>query len=433
MSDSGAKVGGLVSAPAMEKSGRGGWALWAVYLGVSWTWCIGMFLPALLWRDFSAWSFVAFALPNIVGAAAMGLVMRSPDASRVFLERHRWACLAFSAVTIAFQTFFAAWVARIMGGALGGGGGGVGSLGWVLCVAAAVVGALTGERSRRLARPVALALWVVSLAVIAVTVVREHEAGLLPDVFNERGVLPITDLAPLAAVCLLGFVLCPYLDRTFHRARIETGGASVPAFGLGFGFFFAVMIAGTLLTAPVLIWITSPAGGAGGQAVGRLLIALFAAHTLPQLVYTCWVHGAEARNRSEGFGLGAAALVVGLVVALLCGDKLVTAYGWTSETRMWANPLYGGEVAYRCFMAFYGLVFPAYIAIVAWPVGSGGRAVTRQSLTLFAAVLLLAVWFYWAGFVERRTWSVAIGVGVVVVGAVVSAVLNKSLMRKHEV
>ena len=25
---------------------------WAVYLGVSWTWCIGMFLPVLIMRDY---------------------------------------------------------------------------------------------------------------------------------------------------------------------------------------------------------------------------------------------------------------------------------------------------------------------------------------------------------------------------------------------
>ena len=30
---------------------------WAIYLGMSWTWCIGMFLPVLLIRDFGPLSF----------------------------------------------------------------------------------------------------------------------------------------------------------------------------------------------------------------------------------------------------------------------------------------------------------------------------------------------------------------------------------------
>lgn len=370
-----------------------------------------MFLPALLWRDFGYCSFLIFAVPNVVGAAALGLVMKSPEASRAFMERHRWACWGFSAVTVAFQVFFGAWVARVMGG-------GVWNLGWVLCVVATQLSG-GGARTRRATIVVGFAVWLVSLVTIGLTVVREGQAGLLPEIVEWPGALPVHELVPLAMVCVLGFGLCPYLDRTFHRARIETGAKSVRAFSLGFGFFFALMIVGTLLTAPLLLWI---AGASGGQAVGRLLIALFATHTLPQLVYTCWVHGGEAQGRSERVGLAVVGLAVGLAALLVSDDLRHRAFG--NETG-WANPLLGGEVVYRCFMAFYGLVFPAYVAIVAWPVEKGGRVIARQTVMVFVAVLLLAVWFYWAGFVERHTWQVAIGVGVVVVGAVVARVIPK--------
>src|SRR5688572_7339896 len=84
---------------------------WANYLGMSWTWCIGMFLPVLLVRQFGIAAFWVFAVPNVVGAAAMGFVLRD-GASQRLVERHRGACAAFSVVTIAFHIFFAAWMVR---------------------------------------------------------------------------------------------------------------------------------------------------------------------------------------------------------------------------------------------------------------------------------------------------------------------------------
>lgn len=53
---------------------------WAAYLACSWTWCIGMFLPVLLVRDYGVWGFVVFAVPNVVGAGAMGWVLSAASA-----------------------------------------------------------------------------------------------------------------------------------------------------------------------------------------------------------------------------------------------------------------------------------------------------------------------------------------------------------------
>src|SRR3954471_24793497 len=49
---------------------------WAAFLGASWTWCIGMFLPVLLIRDYGPSMWWAFAVPNVIGAAAMGWILR---------------------------------------------------------------------------------------------------------------------------------------------------------------------------------------------------------------------------------------------------------------------------------------------------------------------------------------------------------------------
>src|SRR6516165_1703113 len=85
---------------------------WAALLAASWTWCIGMFLPVLLVRDYGLMGWVVFAVPNVIGAAAMGWVLRDAQASRRVVGRHAEAAGLFSLGTIAFQVFFAAWMVR---------------------------------------------------------------------------------------------------------------------------------------------------------------------------------------------------------------------------------------------------------------------------------------------------------------------------------
>ena len=75
-----------------------------------------MFLPVLLVRDMGIWGWIVFAVPNVVGAAAMGWVLSRPDQSRQMVRDHLPACAAFSAVTIAFHVFFLLWfVPRLVG------------------------------------------------------------------------------------------------------------------------------------------------------------------------------------------------------------------------------------------------------------------------------------------------------------------------------
>src|SRR5580692_678947 len=85
---------------------------WAAFVACSWTWCIGMYLPVLLIRDFGPAGWFVFAIPNVIGAAAMGWVLNRPDAA-ANLSRHHWhAAVAFSVVTILFHAFFVGWLIR---------------------------------------------------------------------------------------------------------------------------------------------------------------------------------------------------------------------------------------------------------------------------------------------------------------------------------
>src|SRR5688572_9226592 len=82
----------------------------ATFLAASWTWVIGMFLPVLLVREYGVWAWVIFAIPNCVGAAAMGWTLRTPVQSRDMVDAHAVACRAFSLVTIAFHVFVVGWI-----------------------------------------------------------------------------------------------------------------------------------------------------------------------------------------------------------------------------------------------------------------------------------------------------------------------------------
>src|SRR5205814_8241141 len=82
------------------------WLGWAIYLGMSWTWCIGMFLPVLIMREYGIAGWFVFAIPNVLGAAAMGWILKDSTRSYSVALAHEHATAAFSLLTIAFHAFF---------------------------------------------------------------------------------------------------------------------------------------------------------------------------------------------------------------------------------------------------------------------------------------------------------------------------------------
>ncbi|MBL8764937.1 MAG: hypothetical protein JNM07_11770 [Phycisphaerae bacterium] len=357
---------------------------WAAYLACSWTWCIGMFLPVLLWRDFGAWSLAVFAAPNIVGAGAMAWSLARPGASERFAREHRSACRAFGIITVAFQAFFLAWLLRMLGAS-----------GWI--VTAGIVGAGVLSTGIGLAargwRRGAVLTWAISIG-LAIAFVSTRGGIRWP----EAPASGARDLIWLAPVCILGFALCPYLDLTFHAARQATTAAKgKAAFALGFGVLFAAMIAFTAVYAAAFI---SPGLGGAGSVAGTVGIGLVAGHMVCQLLFTIGVHGSELRRGRRGWDPSLAGAVV-----------IASALGGATEWPGYAGLTFG-EVVYRGFMAFYGLVFPAYVWICARPIGwsTGPR---WRSVSVFVAAVTLAGPCYWLGFIERRAWWLAPGVAIV--------------------
>ncbi len=374
--------------------------LWAAYLACSWTWCIGMFLPALLVRDYGWTGAVVFFVPNALGAAAMGWVIASPSSSQRITKNHEGAAVLFSAVTIAFHVFFLIWalgqVNRIGGVPTWGlgvvGGGAVGVIVLMRLVRGGGGPGLGG---------VSWLVWLVSVGVLALLLARP---AFTPDTARYLPPTAVTgSLLWLAPVCVFGFALCPYLDLTFHHARQQSSGGRL-AFGVGFLVLFPVMIGLTMVYAGPFIALLADDRGvtlAWAPWVGVAVLT----HLVVQLLFTVSVHqeqiaasGLADRGRLLMVMLAGAAMVLGLVHPELPG----------------VGEMSGAEVVYRCFMAFYGLVFPAYVWLVMIPRdGTDAPGFMRRALRVWALSVGIAAPMFWMGFIGGREIWLAPGIAVV--------------------
>jgi hypothetical protein len=268
----------------------------------------------------------------------------------------------------------------------------------------------------------AFCLWLVSIGCLAWAYSRGMlRAPVGPDV--PPPMLSGADLLMLAPVCVLGFLLCPYLDLTFHRARRALPAAQArSAFAFGFVGFFALMI----LATPAYAWVflEHPLLFDGATLASAAFLPL-AIHLLGQLGFTVAAHAVELPDQTAAgpsdspaprpawdaplgwFAVALVLLAVGLAFARF-------------------GPSVGGlepfEVAYRSFMAFYGLVFPAYVWLCVIP--PAGRAMAlpgRGLLGLWLATIALASPAFALGFLWRESWWLLPGVGVVLVARVLVA------------
>ncbi len=365
----------------------GNWVGWAIFLGMSWTWCIGMFLPVLLVRDYGYWAWLIFALPNVIGAAAMGFVLRDGQSEQL-VANHRRALVLFSCVTIAFQVFFAGWVLRLIsqhGNAL-----------WAGMIAAALGAMIAMRRWPSSAIAVAIGIFCLSCACAA----EAYRSGQLT---TESLTLEVpfspSRLLPLATLCVFGFALCPYGDLTFYRARRAlTAGQAKSAFATGFGIFFFAMIIFTLLYAWMLmvhVYFDS------GKANRAFLLAM-QVHFLVQLAFTVAVHGRELAQSSWIIALSVSA---GVLLVLLANSL-----PWNEFDR--------NEFIYRLFMSFYGLFFPAYAWLCMLPTWRNPTSPSRRSLAAFASAVILAGPFYWLAFIEGKMLWVLPGLAIVLLARI---------------
>ncbi|HEX5241670.1 MAG TPA: hypothetical protein VFW23_00300 [Tepidisphaeraceae bacterium] len=351
-----------------------------MYLACSWTWCIGMFLPVLMVREFGFLGWVVFAVPNVIGAAGLGWVLSKPGAVERIVARHAVACQAFSAVTIAFHCFFMGWLVR-------------GMVGWpapVVCALATLIIFLVTRGGKR-ELITAVAIYAISLIAIALALsIHGIPANISPPVLRQG-----LGLFWLAPVVVFGFVLCPYLDLTFHRARSMTSPiAGVASFTLGFGLFFVVMILFTLWYAPLL-------RGEAFDQVPVLLLWIIGIHMIFQAAFTIALHlrpltAADAQTSIKSFAVAIS------IIALLIGWLGLGFGGGGLE-----GIALRGERVYRFFMAFYGLIFPAYVWLCMIPTRDGDAGPNHRKLIVLGVTILMVAPLFYLGFIEdRMIWLV---------------------------
>jgi hypothetical protein len=305
-----------------------------------------MFLPVLLVRDYGVWGWVVFAVPNVLGATAMAFVLSRPGSSEALVEKHRTACATFSFVSIAFQGFFLFWVVSFI------------SIPWVVVAIAiaCVTGVVSLFRSGG-AMLSATLVWLISVGVLVwILQIAPPEPFNVefPQTFSVEG----GNLITLSVVCMFGFLLCPYLDLTFHYARQSQGSGSAKiSFVIGFCVFFLVMLILTLAYARPMVNLAfgEPFFGPGGTLINPLFANLVAFHMTIQILFTMFIHVRKlfavlSKKSAHKYML---TLNVTLFACLLLGaifESLPELFG-----------LDGREVVFRAFMVFYALVAPAYV------------------------------------------------------------------------
>ena len=326
---------------------------WGLYCTTSWTWCIGMYLPLILLRDYGWPGFIAFAVPNVLGCAAFGYVV---DERRGAALRAKFggAMAAFAAATILYQCAFLTW--RVAGDPAGP------PAQMLLLVGIALLFVLLRRAGG--SDPIWLGIGVAACATSA-WVAMSVGASRLPQI-SWTGARPASELAYAAPIIALGFLACPYLDLTFHRARERS--PSRHSFAV-FGVTFAAMLMVSAMT-------FDPAAG-DALPLWPVLVQW--------TVQACATIGMHAREIRRG-------VIVVAMCLLACGVALwVLPALFADGVR---EPLaIGGEANYLRILGLYGLVFPFWLIL----------RLRGRPPWLAAMAILACLPFMEAGFVGHRS------------------------------
>lgn len=366
--------------PVLSPFGSGPF-LWGLYCACSWTWCIGLYLPVILIDRFGWPGFIVFAVPNVLGCVAFGFIVQTAARSRTLIQRHGRAMTLFSMATVAYHVFFWVWLLDHlillpnMAGALPTG---MAAALW----AASVLMSCGGDRPWLALGAIVMLISLVTLALAGVQPLSE---------IGGAGIDPPSELAWLALPIAFGFLLCPYLDLTFHRALQSSGRRWTFAV---FGAAFTIMI---VLTCVVWPRIDEPS-----------LRQVGLAHLLAQTVFTVGAHLREIRLSPALASRLGRALAMTLPLAALA---LLPA------ARKLGDSILNGEEVYLRFLVLYGLVFPAYVLMF-----MAARArMSRRSVLTWAVLVTGSLPLFELGFMRHQPWMSA---------AAIAAILTASLVMR---
>ena len=315
-----------------------------------------MFLPVIVLHRYGWEGFAIFAIPNVIGCTLFGYIVRTPERSKALVEKYASAMSLFSIVTIGFHAFFIAMMVLMHCEVLEA---------WttaLIPIGIVVVGGCLSLLPSRVWPIMALILWMTSLVI---------GFSLLPLETEITQTKPGMDVLWLLPITTFGFLFCPYLDPTFHRA-IQCS-PSKHAFGV-FGITFAAMIAVTCLYHNVIL---------------ETLTIGIGIHLVLQTIFTIGAHfkeGARVNEQSKRVRFVWIAFVASFIAIGIAHRTHATEDGLIND--------------YLRFFVFYGLVFPGLVSAF---------VVTKQTFTpirlaVFCAFVLGSLPLLERGYIEESPW-----------------------------
>ncbi len=410
---------------------------WGAFLGTSWTWVIGMVLPALLIRDMGISGFIIFALPNCIGAAAMGTILSGQNA-RDIPKRHGGMILTFSIITVAYHFYIAGYLLTNLLGLMSIG------LFALSIVLASVFIRLWKDRGGMI---FSMIVWVVSIVAFLVSL-SMTEANPFT-ILNEKPLLDRSYMWFFLPASVAGFLLCPYLDATFLRARARTSKVTgALAFKVGFLVIFASMIIFTTAYGHKLVEAFAGEESRLDGIWGVLLMV----HIPLQMgltvswhcreIFECsnsWLKNIVSKvkhrdcNQCERLSknfikagfigslagciiIFASLFLLGLLFRNISFDlfndfKITHKITNFIEAYKIERYISVGEIGYRCILILYGTLFPAYVLLMMIP--TFYKSNLKRSWWFYGATVVLSTATAYLGFVHDMGWAIAVTTGVI--------------------
>jgi hypothetical protein len=225
-----------------------------------------------------------------------------------------------------------------------------------------IVGGVVALLPSRIWPYLALIVWATSLAI---------GYSLLPIENEISQSRPWQDVIWLTPIVTFGFLFCPYLDPTFHRA-IQCS-PSKHAFGV-FGITFGAMIGVTCLYHNVIL---------------ETLTVGIGIHLVIQTLFTIGAHfreGARVNNRKNRRRFVCFAFVAGLIAIEAAHRPHAVEEGLTND--------------YLRFFVFYGLVFPGLVSTFM----ATRRAFSTKRVMVFSIVAVASLPFLEWGYIGESPW-----------------------------
>jgi len=315
-----------------------------------------MFLPVILLHRYGWEGFAMFAIPNVIGCTLFGYIVRTPERSKALVEKYARAMSWFAIVTIAFHAFFIVMMMLMHcenANPL---------LTRFLPFGIVIVGGVVALLPSRVWPYLALIVWATSLAI---------GYSLLPIENEISQSRPWQDVIWLTPIVTFGFLFCPYLDPTFHRA-IQCS-PSKHAFGV-FGITFGAMIGVTCLYHNVIL---------------ETLTVGIGIHLVIQTLFTIGAHfreGARVNNRKNRRRFVCFAFVAGLIAIEAAHRPHAVEEGLTND--------------YLRFFVFYGLVFPGLVSTFM----ATRRSFSTKRVMVFSIVAVASLPFLEWGYIGESPW-----------------------------